>query len=450
VRRTISALLLIAATSPIVGCSLDFAESKPVYRAPPTMARATPPPPPTETAPIAAPPAAVATAPLTRARTGTGHSIDPFWLENAASAPRTSTPSLVSIPTNGGDNNTDSNARPAATHAVSSGAGAEDVMEGLAHVTFAAEGADFDPCISHDGTFMVYASTQHRSTPDIYLKSINGRTITQLTADPAQDLMPSISPDGQRIAFASNRTGNWDIFVMSVAGGQAVQLTTDPAHDVSPTWSSDGARIAFCRLGQVSNRWEIWVTEVNGSASEFVAYGLFPRWCPKAGTAEGGRDKILFQRSRERGDRAFSIWTIDYKPGDASSPTEIVSGRNSAMINASWSPDGTHIVYSTIENPNSTTRSSQPGAQTSDLWIAALDGNGRVNLTSGRFMNLMPCWGADNRIYFVSDRSGTSNVWSVGTDKAIMAATGHAPTNPSVPKHEVANTPEEHENDVMK
>jgi Tol biopolymer transport system component len=316
----------------------------------------------------------------------------------------------------------------------------EDALDGLIHVTQAAQGADFDPCISRDGSVLVFASTQHRETADIYVKSVSGRTVTQLTADPAHDVMPTISPDGQRIAFASNRGGNWDIFVMSAGGGQAVQLTSDFAHELHPSWSPDGAKIVFCRLGEISGRWELWVMDANGSAStEFVGYGMFPDWCPVSGTGASGRDKILFQRSRERGDRAFSIWTVDYQPGDTSSPTEIASSRDAALINASWSPDGNRVVFATLNHRDLTADPTPSGTPASDLWIVGVDGTGRVSLTGGRFMNLMPTWGPDYRIYFVSDRTGVSNIWSVGTEKAIVAATGKPMSRG--PQTEITNVP---------
>lgn len=390
------------------------------------------------------------TTPRTTARASNasrqGRQFDPFWIEAAAEADRNiwmGNPVFADPLANsatGGTilaNQTIEFATPANPTGL-----AADTVEGLTHVTFASDGADFDPCLSRDGTFMVFASTQHRPTADIYLKRVNGRTITQLTSDPAHDLMPAISPDGQRVAFASNRAGNWDLYVMASTGGQAVQLTSDTSQEVAPSWSPDGRKLVFSRFGEMSGRWEMWVMDVQASASaEFLGYGLFPKWCPKGATGSDGRDKILFQRSRERGDRAFSLWTIDYKPGDASSPTEVASQPGAALINADWSPDGERIVYASVENPGGTGE-SRPGV--SDLWMASIDGSSRVNLTSGKFMNLMPSWSKDGRIYFASNRGGMTNLWSIGTDKAIYAATAGQTKSPA-PETAITTTPPEQE-----
>lgn len=330
-------------------------------------------------------------------------------------------------------------------------AGAGDLMDGLeslSQVTFANEGAAFDPAVSRDGTFVVFAGTQHRPTPDLYLKPIDGNTVTQLTADPAQDVMPSISPDGERIAFASDRAGSWDLFVMSVAGGRAVQLTNQPTAELNPSWSPDGERIAFGRLGEVSGRWEIWVLSVdNPSAAEFVGFGENPRWCPVAGTGANGTDKIAFQRGRERGDRAFSVWTIDYAPGKVSSPTEIVSASSGAAINPAWSSDGQFLIYSLV--PSGAAEAGE-GLASADLWMTSLNGGTRVNLTGGRFSNLMATWSGDGRVYFASDRGGTRNVWSIGTARALAAvgggsgpATAAMPSASSAPAPEMAADPDE-------
>ncbi|PKL33497.1 MAG: hypothetical protein CVV40_00635, partial [Planctomycetes bacterium HGW-Planctomycetes-2] len=213
-----------------------------------------------------------------------------------------------------------------------------DGAENLRQVSFAHEGADFDPALSRSGDTLYFASTAHSATSDIFSKGVDGRAITQLTADPANDAMPAVSPDGSRVAFASNRAGNWDLYVMAATGGQAVQLTSDSAHELHPSWSPDGSMLAYCRLGEASQRWEIWVTEVDKPAvRKFLTQGLFPDWHPAG-------NKILFQRSRDRGDRFFSIWTIEYVSGDAQSPTMIASSDTAAIINPRWSTDGAYIA----------------------------------------------------------------------------------------------------------
>lgn len=293
----------------------------------------------------------------------------------------------------------------------------------LTQVSFAMEGSDFDPDISPDGRKLVYASTQHKFTSDIYIKSTDSRVVSQLTNDPANDVMPKISPDGTRVAFASNRTGNWDIFVMPIAGGRAIQLTNTSADDLHPTWSPDGTKLAFCRLGEVSGQWEIWITDVgNSGIASFVSYGLFPTWCPVAGTGAAGTDKIAFQKSRERGDRAFGIWTIDFRDGQAGNLTEVASTPIAACINPAWSLDGQWIAFATVPNPQQWAHSADARPPSADLWLIDINGSSRISLSAGSTVNLMPAWGPGNRLFFVSDRGGVDNVWSMDTSQIVQLA----------------------------
>ncbi len=294
----------------------------------------------------------------------------------------------------------------------------------LRQITTASVGADFDPDMSTDGTFMVFASTQHRTTADIYFKRSDASVITQLTNHPAEDVMPSISPDGRRIAFASDRGGQWDIFVMPAAGGKAVQITTDPAHELHPSWSPDGSSLVFCRLGEQSGQWELWVVDVsNPTVTHAIGHGLFPEWCPVPGTGLDGADQIVFQRPRERGDRQFAIWTIDYANGQVGSPTELMASADEAFVNPSWGPDGLQVVFASIREPAGQTAQA-------DLWMMQTTGNGLVNLTQGSARDLMPVWGNDHNIYFVSARAGRENIWALDARPALMAASGES-ANPN-------------------
>jgi len=127
----------------------------------------------------------------------------------------------------------------------------------IQQVSFAHDGSNFDPMVSPDGKTLLFASTQHRPTADIYMQKVGSKVITRLTDDPAQDVMPALSPDTQRIAFASNRAGSWDIYIMPVTGGKAVQISSEGANDLSPSWSPDGQKLVFCRLGETSGQWEL-------------------------------------------------------------------------------------------------------------------------------------------------------------------------------------------------
>ena len=278
----------------------------------------------------------------------------------------------------------------------------------LAQVSFAAEGSDFDPDVSFDGQWMVFASTQHHDQPDLYRKSIDGRVVTQLTADPSQDLMPEISPDGRYVAFASDRHGNWDLFVMSAEGGPVTQVTSDGAHELHPTWSPDGSRLCYCRFNERTTQWELWTLEVDKpGVRSYVCEGMFPRWSP-----DPTMDKVLFQRSRKRGDRLYGVWTIDLVDGDGMNPTEIVAAGDAAVMHPTWSPDGTSIAYAVVAEP-SVAEDGMP--LECDIWTIDADGTDRVALTSGGYRNLRPNWGADDRVYFMSNRGGLDVIWAISS-----------------------------------
>ena len=136
-----------------------------------------------------------------------------------------------------------------------------DDQGNLRRVTFSTEGADFDLAVDPTGRLLAYASTRHRDTADIYLQSTTGTAVTQLTTDPANDVMPAISPDGRSLAFASDRSGSWDLYLMDLNGGQAIKLTDDGAQNIHPSFSPDGPaacllllRIEVGRLGAGADR----------------------------------------------------------------------------------------------------------------------------------------------------------------------------------------------------
>lgn len=285
----------------------------------------------------------------------------------------------------------------------------------ITRITFTAEGADFDPDVDPTGQRIIYASTRHRETSDLYIKSVHGTAVTQLTNDPANEVMPTFSPDGRRVAFSSDRAGNWDIYVMDAAGGQPVQITSDMTHDIHPSFSPDGKQLVYCSYGAASGQWEIVVVDVeNPTTRRVIGLGLFPSWSPVD-------DRIVFQRARQRGTRWFSVWTVELRDGDVSPPTEIAVSANAAVITPDWSPDGKRIVFCTVIDPAADEHSRPREA---DVWVVDVDGSNRTKLTEGKFSNVQPVWASDDRIYFVSNRGmeGVENIWAMRPDQAVEVA----------------------------
>ena len=72
---------------------------------------------------------------------------------------------------------------------------------------------------------------------EIFEMSYLGLTKTNLTKNDAQDWLASYSGDGTKLAFTSDRSGNWDIYKMNRDGSSQVQLTTNAANDYDPDWA---------------------------------------------------------------------------------------------------------------------------------------------------------------------------------------------------------------------
>jgi len=285
---------------------------------------------------------------------------------------------------------------------------ATQAARGLQQHTFTQEGGDFDPDVDPSGRLLIFASTRHALRPDIYAKAVGGSAVTQLTDDPASDVQPAISGDGKRVAFTSDRSGNWDIWVTSVDGQNTRQLTKSPKAEVHPSWSPDGQQLVYCALNPRTRQWELWVADLRQpGAQKFVAAGLFPNWSPK-------EDVIAFQRARARGGRWFSVWTIRLVDGEPRYPTEIASSSDQALIAPTWSRDGAKIVYCSVLQAG--TASGGGGKimnARGNVWITDANGLGRIRLTKSDAVNYSPACAPDGRIYFTSNRSGYENIWSI-------------------------------------
>jgi Tol biopolymer transport system component len=105
-----------------------------------------------------------------------------------------------------------------------------------------------------------------------------GGASRQITDVPG-DTMPSWSPDGARIAFASaERGGSWDIFALELASGNVATLVASPGVDAHPVWSPDGRQVAY--LSNRDGYWGIYTVDVASGQNRLVLAlpGTVPDW----------------------------------------------------------------------------------------------------------------------------------------------------------------------------
>jgi Tol biopolymer transport system component len=135
--------------------------------------------------------------------------------------------------------------------------------------------SDYTPAWSPDGSTIAFGSDRTGFNQIFVMNSANGSNQTRLTNTSTQEQFPNWSPDGKRIAFASSRAGGYDIYTMEAVdadsdgnGDNLLRLTNTsatfpPSGNFDPTWSPDGNLIAF--QSDRNSDWEIYVMNADGS-----------------------------------------------------------------------------------------------------------------------------------------------------------------------------------------
>ena len=273
-------------------------------------------------------------------------------------------------------------------------------------------GIEWFPNLAPDGQWIVFAGDA-AGNRDIYLQSVTGQTAINLTADSADDEdHPSFSPDGERIAFRSNRAGG-GIFVMGRTGEAVRRVTRE---GFNPSWSPDGTRLVYASIPQglrpanTEGYSELWVVSATGGDSTLVYGGdaTLPQWSPNG-------HRIAFGQ-RLGTVRQANVVTIPAEGGELVA----VTAESDVSWNPVWAPDGRHLYY--VSNRGGST----------NVWRVAIDeATGRVlgepePLTTPSPFAAHLTISADGRRLAYSSVQETQNIFRLGLD----AATGEAQGDP--------------------
>jgi len=127
------------------------------------------------------------------------------------------------------------------------------------------------PALSRDGKRIVFVSARHATwndpkvTPntELYVMNSDGSAQRRITQNLAGEMTPAFSPNGQKIAYASNRDGNWQLYISNYDGSFTKRVTNNTGFDCNPTFSPNGKQLAF--QSKRDNNWEIYTINIDGS-----------------------------------------------------------------------------------------------------------------------------------------------------------------------------------------
>jgi tricorn protease len=197
---------------------------------------------------------------------------------------------------------------------------------------------------------------------DIWVANQDGSSPSRLTDHVAMDIHPRFSPDGQWIAFSSDRMGNYDLWLIPVKGGQARQLTFHTSDDTMVNWTPDGK-------------------------------------------------KLIFSTSR-KGTFSSPLYMVDLE-GGLPLPMDIDVG-SAGMI----SQDGKMLAFNRLGFRY--WRKHYRGNNNTDIWVQDLTSKEIKHLTDTDIkefrkhtQDAYPMWGRDGWIYFMSERDDIFNVWKI-------------------------------------
>jgi Tol biopolymer transport system component len=277
-----------------------------------------------------------------------------------------------------------------------------------------------DLSLSPDGRKMAFASESKKVQAWMFPFDARSGRVTgngkAVTSSGMEAWETSLSHDGRQLAFQASRAGRWELWDKSLMDGSETPIAIDdPYVRTEPQWSPDGTRLSYVRT-KLTGETEvaIWSKDRGEEAITTSTLGGFPR------TSAGGAHRnhmVVFDWSRDGKSLLVSrvnpesgqseIWEM---PATGSDPVAkarrlVACDTRTNLWQSRYSPDGRWIVFEAEEHR-------------STIYATPARGGGAwTRITEGKHWDDKPRWSPDGRtIYYLSDRKGFFNVWGIHFD----------------------------------
>ncbi len=240
-------------------------------------------------------------------------------------------------------------------------------------------------------------------------------TTRRVAFDAALELDPAVSPDGTRLAYASDESGRMQIQVRPLDGGPAVVLAPDVnGQQRAPRWSPDGRTILFQSDGRIMR-----IASDGGAAGVLVTPARGTGWVGSPAWSPDGQRIAYVQE-----------WQIHVRDATGGTPRRVAE-RAVEPHSLAWSPDGRWLAYVDGnvpfvfgEDPRGSTLNLGNQAPSS-IWVVSVSDGTTVRITDVSGVHASPVWTSDSRtLLFVSARDGDRDVYAQGIDGAGRSAGG--------------------------
>ncbi len=225
-------------------------------------------------------------------------------------------------------------------------------------------------------------------------------TFTQLTDEPGAELYPSLSPEGKSFVYQGKAAGKWDIYFQRVGGKNPVNLTRDSKEDdTQPAFSPDGERIAFRSERDGGGIFIMGATGEN--VKRLTDFGYNPAWSPDAKEIVCATAWFPYANHR-LGNLQSQLFRINVSTGEK----QLVRTDRPDAVQPHWSPHGHRLAFWGLRDGNR------------DIWTVPASGGQAFPVTNDAAIDWNPVWSPDGKyLYLSSDRGGSMNLWRVRIDE---------------------------------